>query len=131
MVHTRQRVRIIPFEWRGVMKGRKLDISIQIERAGKSKMVARARGIAVDVPVYYARERSYKNVGYEPYLHYIAIKIMHKLTNDLEMMVTRDYYQVRDTIKGMLKMLHEYDIMRACSADVTVCLLECDNARTT
>lgn len=106
------------------MKDKRLDISIQIERAGSSKMVARARGFAVDVTAYHAREERYKNALYGAYLQYNAMIVAHKFTNDLGMMSIGDYYQIRDTIESMLKMLHEYSVMRACSADVTVYLLE-------
>lgn len=106
------------------MKDKRLDISIQIERAGSSKMVARARGIAVDIAAYHAREERYANVLFGQYLQYNAMRVAHKFTNDLWLMSISDYYQVRDTIESMLKMLHEYSILRACAADVTVCLLE-------
>ena len=108
------------------MKDKRLDISIQIERTGSKKMVARARGIAVDVAAYHAREGRYTNVLYGQYLQYNAMRVAHKFTNDLGMISISDYYQVRDTIESILKMLHEYSVVRACQADVTVYLLEGD-----
>lgn len=106
------------------MKYRRLDIAIQIERAGKSTMVVRARGRTINVTAYYAREERYKNTLFGQYLQYNAIGVANKITNDLGLMSISDYYQVRDAIESMLKMLHEYSVMRACSADVTVYLLE-------
>ena len=105
------------------MKSPRLDINIQIERSGYSRMIACARGRTVEVRAYHAREERYKNVLYGAYLQYSAMIIAHKFTNDLDSMSITDYYQVRDTIESMLKMLHEYSVMRACSADVTVYLL--------
>lgn len=109
------------------METKALNISIQIERAGKSKMVARARGIAVDVTAYHAREDRYKNVLYGQYLQYNAIRVANKFINNLILMSVSDYYQMRDAIESMLKMLHEYSVVRACQADVTVYLLEGDD----
>lgn len=106
------------------MKTVAFDISIQVERAGSTKMVARSRGIAVDITAYHAREEQYVNVLFRSWLQYNASRAASKFTNDLEMISISDYYQVRDTIESMLKMLHEYSVMRACSADVTVYLLE-------
>lgn len=109
------------------METKAFDISIQIERAGSSKMVARSRGRAVDVTAYYARQGMYENVRYGRYLLYNATRIAHKIIGDIETLSVSDYYQVRDTIESMLKMLHEYSVMRACSADVTIYLLESDH----
>ena len=101
-----------------------LDIRIRIERVGKNAIVALSRGRAVDVRAYHAREERYVNVRYGEYLQYNATRIAHRITNDMEMVSTSDYYQIRDVIESMLKTLHEQSVVRACLTDVTVLLWE-------
>lgn len=102
------------------MEETRLDINIQIKREGKSKMVAHARETTIDVIAYYAREERYNKVSYWQYLQYNAMRVAHKFTNDLGTMSIGYYYQIRDAIESMLKMLHEYSNVTACSVDITV-----------
>lgn len=102
------------------MEETRLDINIQIKREGESKMVAHARGTAIDVTAYYAQEERYDKVNYGQYLRYNAMRVAHIFTNDFAMMSIKDYYKIKDAIESMLKMLHEYSNVTACSVDITV-----------
>lgn len=101
-----------------------LDIGIHIVRAGKNVIAAHSRGRTVNVRAYYAREGRYIDVRYGEYLQYNAMRIAHRITNDIEMVSINDYYQVRDVIESMLKTLHEHSTVRMCITDITVSILE-------
>lgn len=110
------------------MKTTTLNMQIQVKRVDHHSITVYSRGGEVRVAVPYAREKSYEDVCYKQYLHYKATMATRMLIDGLDIATIYDYYEVRDTIRSMLELLHRHSATRFCIADVEVCIWKDDHS---
>ena len=114
------------------MKTTTLNMRIQVEKVDNHSITVSSRGREIRVEVFYAREKVYKDERYNQYLHYkatldkatLAARI---LIDDIDIVTIYDYYEVRDTIRSMLELLHN-STARLCITDVEVCIWKTDRS---
>lgn len=109
------------------MKTTTLNMRIQVKRVDHHSITVYSRGREVRVAVFYAREKSYEDVRYK-YLHCKATLAACVLIDDLDIATIYDYYEVRNTIRSMLELLHRHSATRFCIADVEVCIWKDDHS---